>query len=131
MKRLRLQDSVIIDTRFLDKEVVYAELAKADIAILPYEQSNEGGSATATDCMAVGLPLIVSDAEIFDEIRDVVLTAKPNEQNTADAILRVISDSELYESLASKSSAYARANSWDSVTGAFLSAAAIRDSEEV
>lgn len=130
VKRLRLQDSVTIDTRFLDKEVVYAVLAKADIAILPYEQSNEGGSATATDCMAVGLPLIVSDAEIFDEIRDVVLTAKPNEQNMADAILKVLWDSELYESLASRSSAYARANSWDSVTGAFLSATTIQGSKD-
>ncbi len=123
VKRLHLQENVTLDTRFLDKELVFAELAKADVAVLPYDQSNEGGSATATDCMAVGLPLIVSDAEIFDEIRDVVLTTKPSEKETTDSILKILSTPELYAALASKSVTYSRANSWDSVTGAFLAAA--------
>ena len=118
--RLNLQDNVIFDTRFLEKSEVYRELAKADIAVLPYEKSNEGSSGTAMDCLAVGLPLIVSDAEIFDEIRDVVLTALPDSRHTSEAILRVLSEPELYASLANQSVSYARSNSWNSVSGAFL-----------
>jgi glycosyltransferase involved in cell wall biosynthesis len=117
---LSLRGCVTLDTRFLDKKLVFAELAKADVAVLPYDKSNEGGSATATDCIAVGLPLIVSDAEIFDGIRDVALTTQPDAQHTADAILRVLSDSAVYASLANQSIIFARTNSWNSVAGAFL-----------
>ena len=118
--RLQLKDSVIMDTRFLDKAVVLSEIKKADVAVLPYEKSNEGGSATAADCLAVSLPLIVSDAEIFDDIRDAALTTQPDVQHIADAILRVLSDTENYALLAKNSISYARANSWNSVAGVFL-----------
>jgi glycosyltransferase involved in cell wall biosynthesis len=70
--------------------------------------------------LAVGVPLIVSDAEIFDGIREVVLTTQSDAQHIADAILRLLSDTETYALLAGKSFSYARVNSWDRVAGAFL-----------
>ena len=120
IKQLGLQQHVTLDTRFLDREFVHAELARADIAVLPYERSNEGGSGTAADCIAVGLPLVVSDAEIFDEIRDVALTTAPNAASIADTILRVLSNADLYDSLADRSFSYAKANSWESIVGGLL-----------
>ena len=75
---------------------------------------------TAADCLAVGLPLIVSDAEIFDEIRESTLTTQSDAQHIADAILRVLSDTETYALLAEQSLSYARANSWNCIAGAFL-----------
>ncbi len=120
--RLQLKGSVFIDTDFLDKAVVLSKIRKADVAVLPYEKSNEGGSATAADCLAVGLPLIVSDAEIFDEIRAVALTTQPDAQHIADAILWILKNAEGYALLAEQSISFARANSWNIVPGAFLAA---------
>jgi glycosyltransferase involved in cell wall biosynthesis len=120
IKRLGLAGVVRLDTRFLDKEVVLAELAKADLAVLPYEQSNEGGSATAADCMCVGLPLIVSDAEIFDEVRAVAFTVQPTVKAISAGIIEVLSSPELYVTLEQNSVAHAQENSWGNFAGGFL-----------
>jgi len=120
IKRLGLTSVVKLDTRFLDKEVVLAELAKADLAVLPYEQSNEGGSATAADCMCVGLPLIVSDAEIFDEVRTVAFTVRPDINEISAGIIEVLSSPELYAALEQNSVAHAQENSWGNFAGGFL-----------
>jgi glycosyltransferase involved in cell wall biosynthesis len=120
IKRLKLADAVRLDTRFLDKDVVLGELAKADLAVLPYEQSNEGGSATAADCMCVGLPLIVSDAEIFDEVRAVAFTVQPNVKAISAGIIEVLSRPELYVTLEQNSIAHAQENSWGNFAGGFL-----------
>jgi glycosyltransferase involved in cell wall biosynthesis len=115
-----LVDSVILDTRFLDKTEILTELSKADLAVLPYESSNEGGSASASDAFAVGLPLIVSTAEIFDAIRDVTVTAQPEPGDLAKAILDILHSGEKYRHLADASLGYARKNSWINVAGSFL-----------
>jgi glycosyltransferase involved in cell wall biosynthesis len=120
IRRLGLEESVILDTRFLEKKYLQYELTKADVAVLPYDASDEGGSATAAGCLAVGLPLIVSDAAIFDELCEVALTVPPNADHVANAIVRVLSDSKLYRDLAVRSSSFARANEWNSIVGAFL-----------
>ncbi len=120
IKQLKLTDVVRLDTRFLDKEVVLDELAKADLAVLPYEQSNEGGSATAADCMCVGLPLIVSDAEIFDEVRAVAFTVQPNVKAISAGIIEVLSNPDLYIALKQNSIAHAQENSWGNFAGGFL-----------
>jgi glycosyltransferase involved in cell wall biosynthesis len=121
--RLGLEKNITLDIRFLDREDLLAELAKADLAVLPYSSSNEGGSATAADCLAVGLPLIVSDAEIFDELRDVALTVPPEAPRVGEAILCVLSDPGLYSSLAERSLSFAHSNAWESIAGAFLATA--------
>ena len=118
--RLDLANVVRLDTRFLDKGDLLVELAKADLAVLPYEKSNEGGSATAADFMCVGVPLIVSDAEIFDEIRDVAITVQSDAAQISDAIIGVLSNAEFYEALGRNSAAYAKENSWANYAGGFL-----------
>lgn len=121
LTRLGIQGAVRLDTRFLDKDLVLGELAKADLAVLPYEQSNEGGSATAADCMCVGLPLIVSTAEIFDEVRSVALTVPPEVEQISKGILNILADPERYASLVEASLQYANENSWGNIAGVFLS----------
>jgi FkbM family methyltransferase len=120
ISRLGIEDSVVLDTRFLDKDLVFIELKNADIAVLPYENSDEGGSATATDCMAVGLPLIVSNAQIFDEIRDIAFTTPPDAEQVSNAIIHVLSNPALYNSLAKESLSHAKVNCWNNIAGAFI-----------
>jgi glycosyltransferase involved in cell wall biosynthesis/SAM-dependent methyltransferase len=118
--RLGIGSSVVMDTRYLTKDEIYAEINKADLAVLPYEKSNEGSSASASDCMAVGLPLIVTDVEIFDEIKAGTLIAKQDPESLAESIIQVLNAPQLYASLAQKSVAYARENSWQNVAGSLL-----------
>lgn len=120
IERLQLNRKVILDTRFMPKSEMYQILGHADLAILPYESSNEGGSAAATDCIAVGLPLIVSTAEIFDDLRDTALTSEPEPRALAHTILKVLTDESLYESLRSKTRSYRMNNTWEVTAGALV-----------
>lgn len=122
IKQNGLDANVIFDTRFLEKQQVLEELSKADIAVLPYEKSSEGGSASAGDALAVGLPLIVSTAEIFDGIREVVVTTDPDPEPLALAIVDLLSSPDKYHFLAEGAVAYAKENSWGNVAGTFLAA---------
>lgn len=118
--RLNLKRHVVMDNRFLGKSEVLDELACADIAILPYDESDEGSSAAAADCMAVGLPLVVSTAEIFDEIRDTAFTISPSINGVVQGVLDVLSDVSRYDALSEQSCVYSRNNSWKNIVGAFL-----------
>ena len=122
VKRLGLTDRIVIDTRFLDKRDVLDEIGKGDIVMLPYDQSIEGGSASAGDALGLALPIIASAAHVFDDIRDVVITTEIDGVNLARAAIEILSNPALYGMLSRASSTYANENSWNNVAGAFLSA---------
>jgi glycosyltransferase involved in cell wall biosynthesis len=120
IQELGLHKSITVQTTFLEKSALLIELSQFDIAVLPYEQSSEGGSATAADCLCAGLPLIVSTAEIFDDLREVALTVDPEPVAIATAIISILRDSGLYGRYYEKAHIYARRNSLERVAGAFL-----------
>jgi glycosyltransferase involved in cell wall biosynthesis len=120
VKRLKLKEHVTFDSEFKEQITILENLKEADIAVLPYEKSNEGGSATASDCLSVGLPLIVSNAEIFDGIRDVVLTCEPEAVSIAEEIINLASSEDFYRKYSLKSIKYANANSCENIFGALL-----------
>ncbi|MFM9427934.1 glycosyltransferase involved in cell wall biosynthesis/SAM-dependent methyltransferase [Variovorax sp. GrIS 2.14] len=122
VKRLELGDRVVIDTRFLDKRDVLSEISKGDIVMLPYDQSIEGGSASAGDALGLSLPIIASAAHVFDDIRNVVITTGIDSPSLARAAIGILRDPALYLKLSQTSSTYAKENSWNNVAGAFLSA---------
>jgi glycosyltransferase involved in cell wall biosynthesis len=121
IRDLQLQDHVAMHTDFLEKAGVLQEIAKADLAVFPYDLSDEGGSGSATDALSVGLPVVVSQAEIFDGIRDVAITSIADSQHLADAIIALLCAPEKYEKHAHAAVAYARENGWDNVAWRFLS----------
>ncbi|GAB2896695.1 hypothetical protein GCM10027046_27710 [Uliginosibacterium flavum] len=121
IRELRLQDDVLMHTDFLEKAAVLQEVAKADLAVFPYDLSDEGASASAADALSVGLPVVVSEAEVFDGIRGVAITSTADSQHLADAIVALLRAPEQYERLAHAAVAYARENGWDNVAWKFLS----------
>ncbi|TWI66076.1 glycosyltransferase involved in cell wall biosynthesis [Desulfobotulus alkaliphilus] len=119
---LGLEHAVNFDTRFLEKKEVLEKLSNCDLAVLPYLSSDEGGSASASDCFAVGLPVIVSTAKIFDEIRDAAFTVEPDADRIAEAILKILNSPDKYHALSCASVGYASENSWKNVTASCLMA---------
>jgi glycosyltransferase involved in cell wall biosynthesis len=107
-----LGESVIFDTRFLSIEDLHERVSAADLAILPYDESNEGGSASAATCLAAGVPLLLSRSQIFDESRagaDTLASTTPRE--IADAIAKVLLVPEEYPRLSAKGTTYANEHS--------------------
>jgi len=112
---LGIEESVDFDFRYLEKQTLLHELAGADLAVFPYSESAEGGSAAAADAISVGLPVIVSRSSIFEDIRDVAVTSSTDPKELAEGIIAILNSEAMYERLALRTFAYAERNSWDRI----------------
>jgi FkbM family methyltransferase len=119
ISRLGLETSVDFDTAYHDKEQLLTLLAQADLAVFPYDESAEGGSAAVADAIAVGLPIVVSPSSIFDDVRNVALTCGTDPRQLADGILDVLTADDRYLRMARATRAYAERNSWKRVIETF------------
>lgn len=117
IKNLELESNIIFDTEFHPISEVYKRLSAADLAIFPYDFSNEGGSAAAATCLGAGLPLIVSKSNIFEELRDTAHTLDGNSpEEIALEISRTLKLPKVYEALSKKATDYCEKNSWDATS---------------
>lgn len=107
--------SVTLDTDYKGIDEVLCRLSQATLAVYPYAKSSEGGSAAASDAIAVGLPVIVSESRIFDDIRHVALTSSTEPVELAGSILELLGSVSLIQSYAKRSRSYAARNSWQNV----------------
>jgi glycosyltransferase involved in cell wall biosynthesis len=121
IKKHGLEENVVLNTGYYPIEELYRRISVADLGVLPYAPSSEGGSGSAATCLASGLPLIVSKASIFDELREIVFTLDSNSPETiASTIAMILNSSELYDNLATNVSNYAEENSWDAICGQLI-----------
>jgi glycosyltransferase involved in cell wall biosynthesis len=109
---LGLNHEVEFDTAFRPIDEVHRRLTIADLAVLPYGASNEGGSASATTALASGIPLLTSHSQVFADVSsaaDCVDDTGP--QTIADTICRLFEQTARYDDLASRAIAYGEAHS--------------------
>lgn len=115
---LGLSDFVDFDTEFLAKKSVLEKIAAADIALLAYENSEEGGSAAVNDCFSVALPVLVSSAKIFEDVREVAMSVDAG--GWSKAVLSILNSPEQYEAMVRASEEYTLANSWKNTIKLFF-----------
>ena len=99
-----------IDFGFLPIEEVHQRLSTADLAVLPYGPSNEGGSAAAATILGSRVPLLVSTSQVFEDILsavDVLPDTKP--QTIAAAICHLLGRPAMYEDLTRRGFNYVEA----------------------
>lgn len=117
IQELKLGSSVTLDTSFLPIEQVRESIAMADIAVLPYTESDEGGSASAATCFAAGLPVVVSSAQIFHELRDITTVLENTEpESIAKSLIEIFNSPEMYAQLVRKSKTHTEHASWENVS---------------
>lgn len=109
---LDLSSNVELDTSFYEKDEMLKKLSDADLALLAYENSDEGGSAAAADCLSVGLPLIVSDAKIFHDISDYSTSIYGDFNVWANTIIDTLVCAERYLYLSARAHEYSELNDW-------------------
>lgn len=95
-------------------------MSHADLALLAYENSDEGGSAAAADCLSVGLPVIVSGAQIFQDIREYSRVVEGGCDVWANTIVHLLNSSGEYYKLCGKAHEYSKLHDWNSVTKKLL-----------
>jgi glycosyltransferase involved in cell wall biosynthesis len=117
---LGLNSQVQLDTAFYEKSEVFALIRDADLALFAYDESEEGGSAAAGDCFSVGLPLMVSTARIFDDIRSYAITVKGGSEAWAREIIHLLESPDAYSRLSSSARDFVFDNNWDKAVDRFI-----------
>ena len=115
---LSLGDRVFIRD-VLPIEEIAAIMSDADLGVVPKRNDSFGGEAFSTkifEFMALGVPVIASGTKIdryyFND--SLVEFFEPeNEKDLAQAMLKMVRDHALRESLARNASRYIKQNSWD------------------
>ncbi len=112
-----LDKLVDINIEFLPINVVHDNLRKADIGVLAYLASDEGGSASASTCFSAGLPVVVSDAQIFKELNDVTYQLEDTSPTSiATSLIKIFSSCSLYDQLSKKSHDYTNRVSYKNIS---------------
>jgi glycosyltransferase involved in cell wall biosynthesis len=121
IERLGLEGAIELDTEFRPIEYVHDRLASADLGVLPYGPSNEGGSASAATLLAAGLPVLLSDSPVFADAldaADVLTDVRPS--TIATAIVSAFETPQRYEVLAHRAHRYVRLNSAPAIAARLL-----------
>ncbi len=118
VSRLGLKGKVIFK-EFVSMEKIADVMANADLGIIPKRNDKFGGEAFSTkslEFMSMGVPIIISRTRIdqyyFND--SVVKFFEPeNEKDLSEAMLLLIQDQELRNSLIKNAGIYAEQNNWD------------------
>jgi glycosyltransferase involved in cell wall biosynthesis len=117
IRECNLDQLVEMNIEFLPIDAVHNALRRADIAVLPYEMSDEGGSGSASTCLASGLPVVVSKAMIFDELCEVTYQLEDTSPETiAESLLKIFDEPTIYEDLIKKTHEYIRTVSYENIS---------------
>lgn len=112
ISELGLGEFVDFDIDFLERETVFEKISTADLALLAYENSEEGGSAAVNDCFSVALPVLVSPAKIFEDVRHVTMCVDGDFVAWSRAVLSVLDSPAQYTDMVNAAEEYALSNSW-------------------
>ena len=72
IKEKGLAGRVRLVTDFLDDDVAVATLAKCELLVFPYQNTNESASGAVRMGVAAGVPIAVSPIPIFDDIEGAI-----------------------------------------------------------
>lgn len=118
VEALGLKDAVHLTGEFLSERQVTLEMQAADLLLLNYRTgNNQGASGAGRRALAAGRPLAVSQAPIFDDMRQAVHTLEgPLEHEVAQLLGHPARLSEV----AARGRSYCRTRSWSHVAEAHL-----------
>jgi glycosyltransferase involved in cell wall biosynthesis len=120
VKRLGLEESVVLVTDFLPEAQAQALLAASDLIVLPYKETEESQSAALRFVLPVGRPILAPDIAIFADAREaLVLVPDASPAGLAAAIANLISDPDSLDQLAERAAAFARRISWTSIASRY------------
>lgn len=114
VQKYNLTNNVILVNEFLDKKIIEVLLQAADINVLAYvDTAGESASAAVEKTLASYNPTIVTDIKAFEELNGEVFKIKePSPELISNAITKLLLDSNLRDSIVTKSKKYIEDNSY-------------------
>jgi glycosyltransferase involved in cell wall biosynthesis len=119
--KLGVRGLIDIDTRFLPIDEVQAHLSTVSAVLMPYDSSEEGGSAAANLALAARRPIVTSPSSIFRSVSDVVCSADRHAPEAyAELLDKILSEPDVSRELSDRASSWVEANSYNRAAQLFL-----------
>jgi glycosyltransferase involved in cell wall biosynthesis len=116
INQLDLSDNVAIIKKFHTEQTINNYLRTAKVALFPYTNDPKnmvyGASGAIRIAMANGIPVIASDAHLFDDLEGVVPRCA-NTTTLANEIDKIFSDSSYKNKILESINSYIEKNNWD------------------
>jgi glycosyltransferase involved in cell wall biosynthesis len=114
IKEFNLEENIIFIPEFLDLKEIEILLQASDLIIFPYKEVGESASAAIDKALASLNPVIVTDIKMFGEFDEEVYKIQDYEVDTiVNAVMEVIKDEALRDSLINSAKKYIQKNSYD------------------
>lgn len=109
-RELSLEDAVHLTGEFVPLDRAQVELAAADFIVLNYlTGGHQGASGAARRALTSGRPVAVSEAPIFDDVRDAMHTIRPP---LDEALAALLDRPELAQSTTERARRFCDEHSW-------------------
>jgi len=119
--RLGVRELIDIDTRFLPIDEVQAHLRTVSAVLMPYDPSEEGGSAATNLALAACRPIVTSPSSIFRSVSGVVCSADRHAPEAyAKLIDQILTEPVVAAELRDRASSWVEANSYTRAAQLFL-----------
>lgn len=116
IKRLGLDDNAVIIKKFHTQQTINHYLRTSKVALFPYTNDPEnmvyGASGAIRIAMANGIPVIASNAHLFDDLEGVVPRCSDSTALAAE-IDKLFSNSDYRNKVLQNIDAYIKDNTWD------------------
>lgn len=121
--RLGVRDLIDIDTRFLPIDEIQAHLSTVSAVLMPYDPSEEGGSAATNIALAARRPIVTSPSSIFRSVSEVVCRANRHAPEAyAELLDQILTEPDVAADLSNRASSWVEINSYTRAAKLFLSA---------
>ena len=110
----KLENNVIVFTNFLSDPEIEVILRCSDVNIWAYKDVGESASASIRKALASDNPSIVTDINMFSELKDEVLKIKDGSPEQIEVgIKKVLNDKDLVEKITSRAKEFIERYSYD------------------
>lgn len=117
IKKLGLEDKVIVPNKFFPNEFVPYIFGAADVVLFPYYEEDRSASGSLHLAIGAGKPVIASRIPKFEELKmicDELLVLPYNAEGIAKVILRLFKEPDFLKYIKRRTEEYRRATSWTS-----------------
>lgn len=122
ISELKLEDCVNLDTTHHPMNFILQELSRSTLNILPYQDSSEGASGAANDCLGARRPLLTSYSRIFEPLGHIVYRCSDaGPKGLALSILNMLANRPAVEQLDKVVNDYVNDNNWSTIAACFYS----------
>ena len=97
IKKLHLENDIILKTEFLDDEIAISTLSKCELVVFPYQRTKESASGAARMAIAAGSAIAVTPLEIFSDLEGAIVLPGTGVSDIKRGIMN-ISEEEINES---------------------------------